>query len=294
MDKTRIEEGFPGQIIHKIPKPVIPAEHPLVQSLFITDLGWYPRARHHYRKRERGAEENILIVCTKGCGWYEIEGQRKRLEAGHALLIPRGTPHSYESDDTHPWSIAWMHFRGNDAPYYTQLLPDHQFAIPVSKRCLPIVKAGFRSGYAAVQESYNPTSIVFLAHLCRHLLGVLFFRNSSYSARLRAPASHDLKDTIAYIIEHCRAPLSRDQLAQRAGLSIPHFSLLFKRQTGVSPVQFLIQQKIKEACRLIDTSSLTFREIALQIGYEDPYYFSRLFRKTTGHSPREYRALRKG
>jgi AraC-like DNA-binding protein len=123
---------------------------------------------------------------------------------------------------------------------------------------------------------------------------MVFFHNRAYSPTLRAPASHDLQGSVTHIIQHCAKPLTRDGLARQAGLSVAHFPLLFQRQTGASPVQFLIQQRMRLACRLLDTTSFTIREIADKVGYEDPYYFSRLFSKTRGHSPREYRKMRKG
>jgi YesN/AraC family two-component response regulator len=52
--------------------------------------------------------------------------------------------------------------------------------------------------------------------------------------------------------------------------------------------------RIRYACRLLDTTTLTVREVGYRVGYEDPYYFSRMFRKLMGLSPRQYRKLRKG
>jgi AraC family transcriptional regulator, arabinose operon regulatory protein len=296
MDKMKKSEGFRGQILHMIPRPILEREclHPLMQSLFISDIGWYPKARHHYRKRVEGAEENILIVCMAGKGWFEVQGHSSLLEAGQALLIPKGVPHRYEADDQEPWSIHWIHFRGSDADLYLRLLPDGEFRLPLAPACITGLEAIFRSATSAIADAYSPANILFLAQLCHHLLGLVFFHNRAYSPTLRAPASHDLQPTVTYIQEHCAEALTRDALARHAGLSVAHFSLLFQRQTGASPMQFLIQQRMRLACRLMDTTSLTIREIAIKAGYDDPYYFSRLFSKTIGHSPREYRKMRKG
>ena len=62
----------------------------------------------------------------------------------------------------------------------------------------------------------------------------------------------------------------------------------------MAPVEYLIHLRIRQACRLLDTTGLTVREIGFRVGFEDPYYFSRMFRKLMGQSPRQYRALRKG
>lgn len=294
MDNIRIAEGFRGQILHTLPRPAIDAGHPLMQALHITDTGWYPEAKHHFRERPRGADENILILCVNGAGWFEIKGCRSRLGPGQALVIPQGVPHLYEADPKTPWSIHWMHFKGNDAGYYMQLLPDNQYSIPVSSDCMTALESIFKAGYTAILDSYSSSNILYLAQLAHHLLGQLFYHNRAYSPELRAPASHDLQATLTHILEHCTEPITRSDLARHAGLSVAHFSALFKRQTGVSPIQYLIEQRMRRACRLLDTTCLTIREIAAQTGYDDPYYFSRLFSQTIGHSPRQYRHLRKG
>lgn len=294
MDNTKKAEGFAGQVLHTLPPPLIEADHPLLRALYVTDIGWYPRARHHFRERPCGAGENILILCAEGSGWAEVEGRPFVLRKGEALLIPRGVPHAYGADDAAPWSIHWAHFRGDNAAYYLRLLPDGEHRLPVSATCLTECEGLFRSAYAVLAESYGRANILYLAQLCHHLLGLLFYHNAAYSPTLRAPASHDVRPTVEHLIGHCTEPLTRDGLARHAGLSVAHFSLLFQRQTGMSPIQFLIQQRMRRACQLMDTTSLNIREIAACVGYDDPYYFSRLFSKAMSCSPRQYRQTRKG
>jgi transcriptional regulator GlxA family with amidase domain len=85
-----------------------------------------------------------------------------------------------------------------------------------------------------------------------------------------------------------------EELATGAGLSVPHFCLLFRQQTGYAPVDFLIRQRIRKACRLLDTTSSTIAAIAADVGFDDPYYFSRCFHRIMGTSPRTYRQAIKG
>lgn len=75
---------------------------------------------------------------------------------------------------------------------------------------------------------------------------------------------------------------------------MPHFCLLFRRQTGYSPIDFLIRQRIRQACRLLDGSQASVSAIASEVGFSDPYYFSRRFRNVMGVSPRDYRKAIKG
>ena len=85
MQAPRLMDGFPGEIMYVVPRPVLEKarSHPLVSPLTPTDIGWFPSARFHHRERPAGAPEHILIYCADGKGWFEIDGARQSL-AAHA------------------------------------------------------------------------------------------------------------------------------------------------------------------------------------------------------------------
>ncbi len=85
-----------------------------------------------------------------------------------------------------------------------------------------------------------------------------------------------------------------EELSNAAGLSIPHFCTLFRKLTGYAPIDFHIRQRIRRACRLLDTTQGTVASIAAEVGFEDPYYFSRCFHRIMGVAPRTYRKAVKG
>ena len=70
-------------------------EHPLVKSLYLTDVGYYPRAKGHFRERKEGIEEYILLYCTDGRGTVEIKGKKYLLEPNQAFCIPHFKGHRY-------------------------------------------------------------------------------------------------------------------------------------------------------------------------------------------------------
>jgi AraC-like DNA-binding protein len=83
-------------------------------------------------------------------------------------------------------------------------------------------------------------------------------------------------------------------MAEHAELSESHFSRLFKEQTGHSPVDYFIYLKMQHACSMLTLTQSTVKEISDTLGYSDAYYFSRLFKKVIGVSPREYRSTPRG
>ncbi|PXW93180.1 two-component system response regulator YesN [Streptohalobacillus salinus] len=95
-----------------------------------------------------------------------------------------------------------------------------------------------------------------------------------------------------YVMEHATEDLSLDVLASHVHLSPIYISKLFKEKLGVNYIEFLTTCRIKHAKRLLKADQLSIKEVAYEIGYHDPNYFSKVFKKFTGFSPKTYRAHR--
>jgi AraC-like DNA-binding protein len=93
--------------------------------------------------------------------------------------------------------------------------------------------------------------------------------------------------------EHLDERISLGQLADLTGLSATHFATRYRELTGVSPIQHFLHLKVEQACQMLDTTDLSFTQISSHLGYDDNYYFSRLFKKVMGLSPTDYRHTRR-
>jgi AraC-like DNA-binding protein len=101
-------------------------------------------------------------------------------------------------------------------------------------------------------------------------------------------------ECIDYLTGHLNAPHTLASLSARANMSVPHLSYLFKQRTGISPMRYLTRMRIRRACELLDSTDMQIKDIAYEVGYEDPFYFTRLFTSAVGASPRAYRESVKG
>jgi len=95
--------------------------------------------------------------------------------------------------------------------------------------------------------------------------------------------------SIAYMVEHLNQPLQVSTLAAQASVSTSHFFALFKRQMGTAPIDFFIRLRMNHARELLDSTRSSIKEIAAAMGYDDPFYFSRVFKSVHQVAPAEYR-----
>jgi transcriptional regulator GlxA family with amidase domain len=95
--------------------------------------------------------------------------------------------------------------------------------------------------------------------------------------------------SIAYMVEHLDQPLQVSTLAAQASVSPSHYFALFKRQTGTAPIDFFIRLRMNHARDLLDSTGSSVKEIAAAMGYDDPFYFSRVFKSVHRVAPAEYR-----
>jgi AraC-like DNA-binding protein len=296
-NNLKLREGFAGQDMFVIPRPALARarQHPLVRSAYPTDIGWFPRAGHHYRDRPNGASQDHLMMCVGGHGYVEIDGQRAHLAADQLLIIPRDTAHRYWAADDDPWSIYWVHFLGDDAAYFVDRIPRSGQPVPIEPEARTEAVRLFRYCLDALHDGYGLPTLIYAAQSTQHVLSLLLYRNRSLPMEQR---SGDGRASLELVIDFMQSSLDLnlrlEDFAREAGMSVSHFSERFRRQTGQSPMAYFNHLRMRLACRLLDLSSKPVKTVALEIGYRDPYYFSRAFKKAMGISPDKYRDIKKG
>lgn len=112
---------------------------------------------------------------------------------------------------------------------------------------------------------------------------------SHYRRAKQCRATQQVEGVIAYMLKNLDKPLRVSTLAALAGVSSPHFFALFKSATGFAPMDFFIRLRMRRACQLLMNPLVTVKEVAAALGYEDQFYFSRLFKSIIGIAPRDYR-----
>ena len=100
---------------------------------------------------------------------------------------------------------------------------------------------------------------------------------------------HKIEPALNYLKDNFNRKITVADLARRSGMSQTRFFIAFKNVTGMAPVEYLIQTRLKESQRMLWLTKDSITEIALRCGYEDPFFFSKIFKKHTGTTPCQYR-----
>lgn len=290
--KTRKKDGFNGQKAIVLPRPVMRLceEHPLITKLHITDIGFYPKAMFHYREREKGSNQNILIYCVDGFGWADISGKQINIKQGEFIIIPRNQQHKYGADEFSPWSILWVHFKGDDASIIVDLLKNEErfkSSVSFAKRRMDT----FDNIYETLANGYSTDNLVYTNMQFRSYLSSFCFPQLYNIQQKDEPGPIEI--TIEYMQKKIADQITLSELAQNIHVSTSHFSALFKKKTGYSPLEYFTHLKIQKACQYLEFTDMHVKELGYLLGFNDPFYFSRLFSKYMAMSPVEYRKVKK-
>lgn len=219
-------------------------------------------------------------------------GKRFLLEKGDFLVIRANTPQRWRALGKTDWSViycifdprlhwvSWMNWE-EIAPGFMKLtLNDLKVRREVRNGLMRAYQLGKSGLQDATDFVYNAIeNVILLASRHYQLSG-----HSEYDPRVGR--------AIQYLAENLSSPLSLNEVATHSNLSRAHLACLFKKQVGIGPIAFQNQQRITRAAQMLRMSFLSIKQIAMELGFENPKYFSACFRKVTGVSPRQYRRNR--
>ena len=291
---TKKKEGFSGQKAIVIPRPILTNychKTAIINSLYITDIGYYPKAEFHYRERQTGSDQHILIYCMEGCGKARVSHDEFEVQPGEYIVIPAKASHYYSADEDNPWTIYWLHFKGTNAndiiDFFQKKNSGYKGYISYNDQSISF----FNEMYGQLERGYSMDNLLYSNMCLWHYFSTFMF-NDKYISQGSALKKDEIDNVIDFLRSNINQALTIDQIAASVNLSISHFSYLFKKKTGFTAIEYFNHLKIQKACQYILFSNMRINEIALELGFNDPSYFTRLFTKTMNVSPNQYREKR--
>ena len=239
---------------------------------------WRPKGRLDYQ----------LLYVASGKAHFFFGNEEQIVTAGHMVLyLPKQEQH-YEYYAKDKPEVYWVHFTGGNVKNMLRSYGltddkrvfccgsglDYQNLFRTMINELQMCK----ENYEEVLETYLRLIFIMLKR---------YFANATKSDNARVVEEID-KATM-YFNEHYSEDISIDEYAQNNHVSVSWFIRNFKQCTGSTPMQYILSKRIYNAEILLHDSTYNVTEIAEIVGYDNPLYFSRIFKKVKGISPSEYR-----
>jgi len=240
--------------------------------------------------RPRGRIDYQIIYIASGKGYFHFNDINNDtiVDAGNIVLYRPKELQKYEYYGTDNPEVYWIHFTGSDVKKILRKIGlsdnEHVFYVGFSQNYTKI----FDKIIIELQRKdlfHKEMLSTFLYQLFVFLYREMHTSTNIQNERL----IQEMRHASIYLSENYNQPICIDDFASSIGMSVSYFTRNFKKYTGKTPMQYIIELRIGNAQMLLETSSYPISEIARIVGYDNPLYFSRLFCKQTGVSPSEYR-----
>lgn len=259
--------------------------------MYVQEAGEFFAKPGYYTTRE-GFASFLLKLTVSGSGLLRWGGRQYRVPPGHFFWIDCQNWQDYRTDpDAGNWRVLWVHFYGGAARFYYESFLHQTGGDPVgglgqsagaydTLRQILALHSGERS-----QSEKDLRSALLLTQLLTQLLQCA--ANTAQPAQ--TPAI--MERIRSYLTQTYQKNCTLSQLGVRFGLSPCYLQRQFKQYYGQSPSEYLVFQRIVHAKELLRTTQKSVSEVAYAVGFENPGYFSRLFKRSESLTPQEYRRL---
>lgn len=249
--------------------------YPICIGNFIYEPGY-----HLYRSSYDGY---LLMFIKSGSLIVEYNDKEFKVESGDFVLIDCEKEHSYHSDIG--WESIWCHFDGPLAKeFYQAVIDAHTNIFKLPNPYLICEKMNEMLNVFARKSKIEEA--VFSKQINDMMTLMLINDNKDYKEATEADAMNDI---VSYIHGHFTDNISINELAEKAMLSPYYFIRLFKKKTGYTPHEYIINIRISNAKYLLSTSQASIKDICYQSGFTCESTFCTAFKKSTGVTPAEYR-----
>ena len=231
-----------------------------------------------------GRDQYLIYFIKEGTATLSLNGRETQLSANGFFVNFPNSQTFYHCTENVPWSIKWIVAEGNVIEQYLLLLGvtrDNPFIRLNDPREIEVVFDEMFEHF----DSHDLSAKIY----CISLLYKLFSLLAENSASVKAKNTHVQTARVLMDQNYADCNFNITRMAQMIGLHHNYISVLFKKETGISPTEALRDIRLKNACKMLKFTDKPIKEIASLCGFADELYFSRVFRKNVGLSPSAFR-----
>lgn len=258
----------------------------------------YPTQDHPTRylfspQKGRILNEYQLLYIAKGKGRFESKSCNSlEIEEGYFFMLFKEEWHNYRPCVHTGWDEYWIGFDG--------FTIDNRVNSGLLKSQEPIFKVGLRDEIVElykkailVARRQNPGYQQLLAGIVERLLGMAYSYNQNIKFENKAVHDKIIKAKII-MSEQFHMKIKPEDIAMQVGLGYSFFRQFFKKYTGLSPMKYILELRIRYSKELLTNTIMSSQEIAFSVGFDNPVNFCTMFKKRTGYTPIEYRLFTQG
>lgn len=230
----------------------------------------------------------LIMLVQKGTGNVTTNGISFSVESGDVVFIDCYEPHSYGTKEG--WEILWIHITGPMCRQYYEIFcgTNHYKTSFIHKKAFQDFETPFLYLYHCFMRG-TPCSEAAMSKYITDLLTALI--DPSFDTPPDICTIPAVETALAFIREHFHEPVTVEQIASEVSLSPYYFIRLFKKETSMTPHQYITSLRINSAKFYLKTTSFSVKEITFLCGFQSENSFCITFKKLAGITPSEYRNL---
>lgn len=251
-------------------------------DFFITGIGYNNFKYIEPRTTGRIQHINTLHLVLAGSGTLNLGKKTYHVKSHDIFFIPPDVTLSYYPDSGNKWQYIWFEFVGANSEIYAEHM-GLSAENPI-KACNDYNTAFY--GLYSIFKKLEHNGCVGYYEVLSSFYRLL---DTNAASEIKRPESFS-EAVISYLLCHYQTPgLTAENICRDFRISHSYLCRLFRRETGKSLMQHIIDIRISEACRLLCSTNLSVKEIAYSVGFNDDVHFIKSFKKHIGTSPTTYR-----
>lgn len=256
-------------------------------NLFVTKIGYLVNQPKQYFTNWFVRHDYCIQYIISGKGEYFINNQLYNLKKNTLFLLPKDKYHYYKSDPDNPYEYYWIHFNGVGFENFLNTIGLSEDSPVIFDIENPNIEKCFKD-LMDISKSKSPYSNLLLLSKSYSLLYEIASAIPVKKEEKEKEFNAIVETSINYITENYQSQITLDELAAITFTNKCYLVTLFKKETGLSPIQFLIQHRVNQACALLQTN-MTVTEICYKVGFAELTNFLVRFKRITGVTPTEFR-----
>ncbi|MCP4314281.1 MAG: AraC family transcriptional regulator [Bacteroidetes bacterium] len=274
--------GYEELVVHN-------AGHTHIESHAVYPPGKHPKQHMFSYSRGRVIDEYQLIYLTEGQGKLQTQsGGKYEISAGKGFFIFPGEWHRYKPDEETGWTENWVGFKGSNSFLKSadQLVSRRNpvFSIGLDDRLI----RQFNNIFEVVKSDFIGAEFV-LSGGVNFLIGHILTQLKRQALQITSQTDEIIMAAKSLLERDFDKRVSLENIASELNISYVWFRTYFKKHTGFSPYDYLLNIRINHARLLLQNSGLSVKEISQSSGFESQQQFSKTFKKKTGLTPLQFR-----